>query len=83
MVTEAILDAFIISPGSLISSAIDVTIRCPHGCRKQHSTALSASQIAVAARDGELETEQIWGERAAITRGSQWKNWFHKYGQDA
>eukprot|EP00973_Karenia_brevis_P037875 5223028-Karenia_brevis.AAC.1 len=37
------------------SSSIDVTVRCPHGCRNQRGNSMSALQVAVVAQDGELE----------------------------
>eukprot|EP00973_Karenia_brevis_P042716 5911891-Karenia_brevis.AAC.1 len=54
-VTEAILDVVSFSPGSFETFAIDVTIRCPHGWRNERGTSMSARNVAVAARDGEME----------------------------
>eukprot|EP00973_Karenia_brevis_P026021 3590341-Karenia_brevis.AAC.1 len=42
-IIEAILDAYVISPSSFDSYAIDVTIRCPHGCRNQRDNSHSAT----------------------------------------
>eukprot|EP00973_Karenia_brevis_P022840 3142191-Karenia_brevis.AAC.1 len=64
VVKEAILDVVILSPGSFTLHALDVTIRCPHGCRNDRGQSLAANQVAVAAKDGELEKLMRYGTGA-------------------
>eukprot|EP00973_Karenia_brevis_P078473 10895601-Karenia_brevis.AAC.1 len=58
VVTEAIPDVVLSFPGSLSLTALDVTVRCPHGERYE-----KAQEVAgTAAADGELEKHERYGK---------------------
>ena len=61
VVTEAILDVVCSTPGALMSSMLDVTIRCPHAVRTSDGHRSAASQPAQAAIDGEQEKAARYG----------------------
>ena len=63
-VTEAILDAVVITPGCSSSTPLDVTIRCPHAQRynNEAATTMKASVTpSVAAREGENDKHARYG----------------------